>query len=193
MLQFYSRNQKMIHKLLINQIAISALGLMVGIPVNALAYNFNLGNIPNLLSGIFTAAMYWFVIYDAFWEWGTKYISGKGENVPTEKTAVLSAGFAFIPTTIILLAHTITYIIGSTISSALNWILILLCNGMHFGTLNFVLEFVPEAYSEYVKIGIYALSILITMGICALGFHVGKKGKTMFAGYFHKKTDRRDR
>lgn len=192
MVKFYLDNQKMIHKLLINQVAISALGLMVGFPVNALAYNMKLGNIPNLIAGIFTAAMYFFVIYDAYWEWGSKYISKKGENIPTVKTAALSAVFAYIPTLLITFAYALCLLLGVGASAIFKWILVLLCNGMHFGTLNFVLEFVKQSYSDVVQLVIYVVASLLAIGVCTLGFNVGRKGKTMFAGYFHKKPEQKD-
>lgn len=191
MVKFYLDNQKMIHKLLINQIAISALGLMVGFPVNALAYNMKLGNIPNLIAGIFTAAMFFFVIYDAYWEWGSKYISKKGENIPTVKTAALSAVFAYIPTFLITIAYAVCLLLGAGASAVFKWILVLVCNGMHFGILNFVLEFVDQSYSDVVQLVIYVVASFLAIGICALGFNVGRKGKTMFAGYFHKKPEQK--
>lgn len=192
MIKFYLENQRMIHKLLINQIAMSALGLMVGFPVIALAYNFKLGEIPHIIAGIFTAAMFFFVIYDAFWEWGTKYISGKGENVPTVKTAFLSAAFAYIPTFLLTLAYAVCYIFKLGALNIFKWILLLLCNGMHFGSINFILDLFPTSYSDVVQLAIFVVMPLVAIGICALGFRVGRKGKTMFAGYFHKKPDRKD-
>ncbi len=188
MLKFYLDNQRMIHKLLINQIAVSALGLMVGFPVNALAFNYSLGEIPNLLAGIFTAAMYFFVIYDAYWEWGSKYLSGKGENVPTVKTALLSATFAYIPTFIMILAYAVCLIFDLGALNVFKWILLLLCNGMHFGTMNFLLSYIPQNYSDITQLVIFIVASALAIGVCALGFRIGKKGKTMFAGYFHKKT-----
>lgn len=192
MIKFYLENQRMIHKLLINQIAMSALGLMVGFPVNALAYNFKLGEIPNLLGGIFTAAMFFFVIYDAFWEWGTKYLSGKGENVPTVKTAFLSAAFAYIPTFLVILGYAVCYFFKLGALNVFKWILLLLCNGMHFGSMNFLLAYIPKSYRDGVQLVIFIVMSFVAMGICALGFNVGRKGKTMLAGYFHKKPDRKD-
>ena len=190
MIKFYHDNQRMIHKLLINQIAMSALGLMVGFPVIALAYNFKLGEIPHLLAGIFTAAMFFFVIYDAFWEWGTKYLSGKGENVPTAKTAFLSAAFAYIPTFLLTLAYAVCYVFNLGALNVFKWILLLLCDGMHFCSIIFGLSFVPKDYSDVFQLAIFFVVPFIAMGICALGFNVGRKGKTMFAGYFHKKPNR---
>ncbi len=190
MLKFYMDNQKMIHKVLLNQVAISALGLMVGFPVNALAYNFALGEIPNLLAGIFTAAMYFFVLYDAFWEWGSKYIGRKGENVPTAKQAFLSAVFAYIPTLFFVFVYAVSFVARLSIIAPFKWILLLLCNGMHFGSMNFLLAYVPQSYSDGIQLIIFIVASLLAMLVCALGFKVGKSGKTMFAGYFHKKPDK---
>ena len=189
MIKFYMDNQKMIHKFIINQIAMSALGLMVGFPVNALANNLKLGEIPNLLAGIFTAAMFFFVIYDAYWEWGSKFVSGKGDNVPTLKTAFLSAAFAYIPTFVIILAYSVCYILGLGALNVFKWILLLLCNGMHFGTMNFLLGFVPQSYSDGIQLIIFIVAAILSIGICTLGYKVGRGGKTMFAGYFHKKPE----
>ncbi len=191
MIKFYMDNQRMIHKLIINQIAMSALGLMVGFPVNALANNLKLGDVPNLLGGIFTAAMFFFVIYDAYWEWGSKYVSGKGENAPTVKTAFLTTAFAYIPTFAVILAYAVCYILNLGALNIFKWILLLLCNGMHFGTINFLLAFVPQSYSDGIQLIIYIVAVLLSMGVCTLGFKVGKGGKTMFAGYFHKKPERK--
>ncbi len=190
MLGFYKENQKMIHKLLINQIALSALGLMIGFPVNALAYNYNLGEVPNLIGGIFTAAMFFFVIYDSFWEWGTKYVSKKGQNLPTAKTAALCAVFSYIPTIILILAYTVCLILNVGALNIFKWILLLLCNGMHFGTLNFVLAYVPQSSSDIVQLLSFIIFTILTVIVCAVGFKVGMSGKTLFAGYFHKKTNR---
>lgn len=190
MLGFYKENQKMIHKLLINQIALSALGLMIGFPVNALAYNYKLGEVPNLIGGIFTAAMFFFVIYDSFWEWGTKYVSKKGQNIPTAKTAALCAVFSYIPTIILILAYTVCLILKAGALNIFKWILLLLCNGMHFGTLNFVLAYVPQSSSDIIQLVLFVIFTILTVIVCAVGFKVGMSGKTLFAGYFHKKTNR---
>jgi hypothetical protein len=189
MIGFYKENQKMIHKLLINQIALSALGLMVGFPVNALAVNYKLGNIPNLIAGIFTALMFFFVVYDSFWEWGTKYVSKKGNNIPTAKTAALCALFAYIPTIILNIGYSVCYFLKLGALNIFKWILLLLCNGMHFGTLNFVLEYVPRAYSDLVQLIAFVLFTALTVIVCAVGLKVGISGKTLFAGYFHRKTN----
>ncbi len=190
MLGFYRENQKMIHKLLINQIALSALGLMVGFPVNALAFTYKLGNLPNLIAGIFTAAMFFFVIYDSFWEWGTKYVSKKGENVPTMKTAALCALFAYIPTIFFIAAYALCLALKLGALNIFKWILLLLCNGMHFGTLNFALAYVPQAYSDIVQLVAFVVFSALTVLVCAVGLKVGMSGKTLFAGYFHRKTNR---
>ncbi len=190
MIKFYLDNQRMIHKLIINQIAISALGLMVGFPIDALAYNMGLGEIPKLLAGIFTAAMYFFVIYDAYWEWGSKFISKKGENIPTVKRAFLSASFAYIPTFLIIAAYTLCLIIKNGAVNVFKWILILLLKGMHFGSITFTLGYVPKEYSDVVLLLIFILTSFLAIGVCTLGFKIGKSGKTIFAGYFHKKPNR---
>ena len=190
MLGFYKENQKMIHKLLINQIALSALGLMIGFPVHALAYNYKLGEVPNLIGGIFTAAMFFFVIYDSFWEWGTKYVSKKGQNIPTFKTAALCAVFSYIPTIILILAYTVCLILKAGALNIFKWILLLLCNGMHFGTIFFVLSYVPQSSSDIIQLVLFIIFTILTVIVCAVGFKVGMSGKTLFAGYFHKKTNR---
>lgn len=191
MKKFYQNNQRMIHKLIINQIAISALGLMVGMPVNAFAFNKGLGDVPNLLAGLFTAAMFFFVIYDAYWEWGSKYVSGKGQNVPTVKTAFLSALFAYIPTFLIILAFSVCSIFKLGAVNIFRWIILLLLNGMHFGSINFMLAYIPQNYSDLTQLAFFIITSFLAILFCTLGFSVGIKGKTMFAGYFHKKTTRR--
>ena len=190
MLKFYMDNQKMIHKVLLNQIAISALGLMVGIPVLALAENFGLGNVPNILAGIFTAAMYFFVLYDSFWEWGSKYTGRKGETVPTVKQAFLSAAFAYIPTFLMTLAYAVCVFAKLGASEIFKWIMILVLNGMHHGTILYILQYIPKQNADVAQLIIFVVASLLAMFVCALGFKVGKSGKTMFAGYFHKKPDK---
>lgn len=187
MIKFYTENQKMIHKLIVNQIAISALGLMVGFPVNALAFNMGLGEIPLLLAGLFTAAMYFFVLYDAFWEWGTKYVSGKGEKVPTTATAFKVAAFGYIPTFLLVLVYAVCVIFKLGALNVFKMILLFVCNGMHFSTMNFIGAYIPKNYIDIVHLMAFIVFAFAAIGICALGFSVGKKGKTMFAGYFHKK------
>ncbi len=191
MLEFYKDNQRMIHKLIINQIAISALGLMVGFPVNALAYNFGMGEIPNLLAGFFTMGMYFFVIYDAYWEWGSKYVSRNGENVPNEKRALKTALFAYIPTFILIVLYAFCYIVKLEALNVFKWILLLLCNGMHFGTFHFILGYVNQDSVDLVLLCFFIVASFLACGVCTLGFKVGKSGKTMFAGYFHRKPNKK--
>lgn len=196
MYKFYMDNQRIIHKLLINQIAISALGLMIFFPVNAIISQYGLGEIPFLLAGLFTAAMYFFVIYDMCWEWGTKYISKKDIG-PSTKTVFSVAAFSYIPTLIIILAYFVCFIAKLNAINVFKWILLLLCGGMHFGTIQFSLGFLPENMDAAAKGtltdgiigGAFVLATLLAILVCVIGFKVGKSGKTLFAGYFHKKPE----
>ena len=183
LINFYKENMKMIHKCWVNQIAMSAFGLMVTLPIHALSQNKGYGNLPIIAVSIFAIGFYCFINYDAFWDWGTRVsLKSKNNQNSSPKLALKIGMFAYIPTAILTVAMILFYYISSlgdvalagNISGVCSLLLSVIVHGMYNG-----LMWVLTA-----KYSILFILFLIPMPLtCYLGYSIGSKGKKLYGKY----------
>ncbi len=181
MKKFYTANMKLIHKFLLNQIAISLFGFMTIIAMSSF------GKTAMLLTTFFAAAFFASLLYDSAWDEGARDRNKISNGRLTERPlhGVKVALFSYIPTYIFLVPCLVLNALSLAGVSAVDDVFavflalnIFLCNGMYLGFSRTLAGFVPHAYSFFFIA--YLVPAVLAYG---LGYYLGTKDvqlKTFF-------------
>ena len=181
MKKFYTENQKLIHKFLLNQLALSLFGFMTIIAMSSF------GNTAMLVTTVMAAAFFAALLYDNAWDIGArdrnKITNGRLKKRPLHGIKV--ALFAYIPTYVFLVPTVIFTILSlfnvtvlDGIAAVFRAFTIFLCNGMYLGFTYVLPDAFPTAYPLFFVL--YLLPALLAYG---LGYYLGTEDiqiKTIF-------------
>lgn len=172
---FYLNNMKLIHKFLINQIAISIFGFTVIIAASLI--NTTAMTIATACAGLFFCAL----LYDSAWEVGAKdrnkVINGRLEERPAHGAFV--ALFSYIPTLVFVVPTAIFCLLSlcgvhffDAVLAVFTPISIFLCNGMYLGFSWLLAGAFPNAYQLF-----FVIYLIPAVFSYWLGYMLGLKDK----------------
>lgn len=173
MKNFYTQNMKLIHKFLLNQIALSLFGFMTIIAMSAF------GNVAMVITTVFAAAFFACLLYDSAWDEGArdrnKITNGRLIERPLHGVKV--ALFSYIPTYFFLIPCIILNVLSLVGVSAVDDVFavfltlnIFLCNGMFLGFSRTLAGIFPHTYSFFFIA--YLIPAILAYG---LGYYLGTK------------------
>lgn len=149
---FYLSNMKLIHKFLINQIAISLFGLTVILATSAFS------KMAMVIATICAAVFFNFLLYDSAWDEGAKdrnkVINGRLKERPAH--GALVALFANIPTLIFVVPNALLCILAlfglhtfDAVRVVLSILSVFVCNGMYLGFSDLLTDVFPNTYQLF--------------------------------------------
>lgn len=175
MKKFYTDNMKLIHKFLLNQLAISLFGFMVIISMSSF------GDIAMYVATAMAALFFCTLLYDNAWDEGARD-RNKITNQRLQKRplhGVKVALFSYIPTlvfvvpTLVFTALAVADIVAlEGVAVVFRALSLFLCNGMYLGFTYGLAELFPDTYTFFLVL--YLLPALISYG---LGYYLGTEDK----------------
>ncbi len=184
MLNFYKNNMRLIHKFVLNQIAMSLFGFMVIIAMSA--FDTDGSHIFELIATAFAAAFFLSLTYDNAWDAGAhdrnKITNNRMLFKPLFGTKI--AAFAYLPTALFVLigllvslfsAFGVSFLNG--VGFACNTVAAFVCHGMYLGVTALI-----------AKTSLYALCLAALMlpaiAVYTLGYYLGAKDKQIKTIFF---------
>jgi len=181
MKKFYTDNMKLIHKFLLNQLAISLFGFMIIISMSSF------GTTAMYVATAMAALFFCSLLYDNAWDEGARD-RNKITNQRLQKRPLHGAKvalFSYIPTFVFVIPTLIFTGLALADITALEKVAlffralaVFLCNGMYLGFSFGLAEIFPDTYTFFLVL--YVLPALISYG---LGYYLGtedKQIKTVF-------------
>lgn len=174
---FYLENMKLIHRFLLNQVAISLFGFMVIIATSRVSQNAMV--IATVCSGLFFCAL----LYDAAWEEGARdrnrIINGRLKNRPLHGVKV--ALFAYIPSMLFVIPAAVLTVISlcgvhgaDGVLTVLSTISLFVCHGMYLGFSWLLAGVFPHAYPLF-----FLAYFIPAAAAYGLGYFLGTKDKQL--------------
>ena len=170
---FYTENMKLIHKFLLNQVAISIFGFTVILATSALSPT------AMMISTVFASLFFVSLLYDSAWEEGerdrNRILNGRLEKRPLHGMKV--ALFAYIPTFLFVIPAfilTLFAVFGirfwRPVLMVCTAVSLFVCNGMYLGFSNALAGVFPTGYVLFTP-------LFLIPGILAytLGYYLGIK------------------
>lgn len=178
---FYLDNMKLIHKFLLNQIAIGLFGFMVIISTSMMSQTAMI--IATVCAALFFCAL----LYDGAWEEGARdrnrILNGRLKKRPFHGAAV--ALFAYIPSMLFVIPSVVLTLISLAGVSAVDGVLtvfttisLFVCNGMYLGFSWMLAGAMPKAYPLF-----FLLYFIPAVFAYFLGYYLGTEDvqiKTFF-------------
>ncbi len=173
MKNFYLGNMKLIHKFLLNQLAMSLFGFMTIIAMSAF------GDIAMYVTTVIAACFFVSLLYDNAWDEGARDRNKITNNrlSPRPFHGVKVALFAYIPTYLFLVPFVVLtaislmgYTAVDSVAAVFKAFTIFLCNGMYLGISYGLPDIFPQTYGFFFVL--YLIPAILGYG---LGYYLGTK------------------
>ncbi len=155
-----------IFKFIVNQVTMSALGLIVFVAYLAVR------DIPvlNIIIGLFPAGFFWFLIYDAMFEFGHKdSVSIEAGKIKFDKMfGAKIFFFSYLPSLILILINIIISLFGAN-ANGVTAIAYYILNAFNFGLVSLMNEIFK---STCITMVILCIPPLV---FCTLGYYLGAR------------------
>lgn len=175
MKNFYTKNMKLIHKFLLNQIALSLFGFMTIMSMSSF------GRTAMYVTTVFAVLFFAALLYDNAWDEGARDRNkiSNGRLNPRPFHGVKLALFSYIPTLLFLIPLLILSFISilgvnglDTVISIFKAIVIFIPNGMYLGFSYGLPDIFPETQCFF-----YVLYLIPAVVAYGLGYYLGTEDK----------------
>ena len=172
---FYLSNMKLIHKFLINQVAISVFSFAVIFAASGISKT------AMTIATVCAALFFCVLLYDSAWDVGAqdrnKVINGRLKERPWHGAIVALVAYTpslifVLPTVVLCLISLCGVKILDPVLAVFTWISVFVCNGMYLGFSYLLVDALPGAYQ------LFLLAYLIPAIFAYwLGYFLGLKDK----------------
>jgi len=173
MKNFYTSNMKLIHKFLLNQLALSLFGFMTIISMSSF------GELAMYVTTVLAALFFVSLLYDNAWDEGARDRNKITNNrlTPRPFHGVKVALFAYIPTYLFLVPYVVLTAVSllgvkvlDPLAAIFKAVTIFLCNGMYLGFSYGLPDVFPQTYGFFFVL--YLVPAVVAYG---LGYYLGTK------------------
>lgn len=171
MKKFYTDNMKLIHKFLLNQLAMTLFGFMTIIAMSSF------GEIAMYITTFLAAFFFLSLLYDNAWDEGARDRNKitNGRLSPRPMHGVKVALFSYIPTYLFLIPFVVLTFISlmgvtsvDAVAAVFKAFVIFLCNGMYLGFSYGLPDLFPQTYGFFFIL--YLIPAIVAYG---LGYYLG--------------------
>lgn len=185
-LYFLKENSYNITRLFVYQFGMTVFGLSLSMAANT---NYTL----LLITSIFSAVFFLYLVYSSTWEIGAKdsIRIEAGRLLPRPALGLCISLCAGIPNYILLLLSLIGFIFGSgSLGINADWAIALftishmifkLLNGMYIGIIEIICQAIEVPLMSWQNVIFCFLTIVPALTVGGIGYYIGSKGKTILS------------